>query len=126
MTYFADLTPYSYSSTSDQSILNIGWLDKQNPFPVGFVDPNVLLKLFKLCKTKTVKKTRGFHLCNMCRRQHLKFELDGDHVFMGTSEIRVPGKNGIIYAAPTLILHYIREHNYLPPEEFVDAVLGLR
>ena len=36
-------------------------------------------------------------------------------------EIRVAG-NQIIFAAPVLIVHYIEEHGYLPPAEFLEAV----
>ena len=30
---------------------------------------------------------------------------------------------GAIYAAPNLIYHYVAEHHYAPPQEFVDALL---
>jgi hypothetical protein len=33
----------------------------------------------------------------------------------------VPG-NGVVYVAPTMILHYMLVHGYQPPEEFVAAV----
>ena len=39
-------------------------------------------------------------------------------------EFHVQAKDGTIYSAPTLILHYIDEHNYLPPEGFIDALLA--
>ena len=41
---------------------------------------------------------------------------------MGTSETRVFSSDGIVYAAPTLIYHYISAHNYCPPEEFLVAM----
>jgi hypothetical protein len=28
----------------------------------------------------------------------------------------------VIFAAPVLIVHYIEEHNYLPPAQFLEAV----
>ena len=40
-----------------------------------------------------------------------------------SSDILVPGKT-VIFMAPALILHYIREHQYLPPACFVEAVLN--
>jgi hypothetical protein len=27
------------------------------------------------------------------------------------------------FAAPTMIIHYVEEHGYRPPGEFIDAVL---
>ncbi|MCX7805518.1 MAG: hypothetical protein N3A38_10060 [Planctomycetota bacterium] len=38
-------------------------------------------------------------------------------------EIRVLGRDGKIYAAPTLIYHYVVAHKYRPPQEFIDAVM---
>ena len=40
----------------------------------------------------------------------------------GNGEIRVVDVMGTTYVAPVLILHYVAEHGYLPPKEFVDAV----
>ena len=34
------------------------------------------------------------------------------------------GATGRVYAAPTLIWHYVTEHGYRPPDEFIDAVLA--
>ena len=36
-------------------------------------------------------------------------------------EIRVV-KEGLTFAAPVLIVHYIEEHGYLPPAQFIEAV----
>jgi hypothetical protein len=33
----------------------------------------------------------------------------------------IPGV-GVVYAAPAGFLHYIKEHSYLPPAEFIRAV----
>jgi hypothetical protein len=49
---------------------------------------------------------------------------DGVERLLGTAEIHVSG-GGIywmMYAAPTLIYHYILRHDYLSPQEFLDAV----
>jgi len=44
---------------------------------------------------------------------------------VGSAEIRVKGDNGIEYACPDLIYHYIRKHRYLPPQEFLDAMTSI-
>ena len=41
---------------------------------------------------------------------------------LGGSEIRVFSPRGQIYAAPTLIYHYINTHHYDPPDEFMRAL----
>ncbi len=40
----------------------------------------------------------------------------------GNGEIWLTIHDGTNYAAPTLILHYIDEHAYLPPVAFIEAV----
>jgi hypothetical protein len=42
----------------------------------------------------------------------------------GNGEIRVIATAGATtYVAPVLVLHYVVAHGYLPPQEFIDAVL---
>jgi hypothetical protein len=31
-------------------------------------------------------------------------------------------QDGTVFAAPTLIIHYIAAHGYLPPEQFIAAL----
>ena len=42
---------------------------------------------------------------------------------LGSAELRLVGRDGAVYAAPDLVLHYVEHHNYLPPHEFVEAVM---
>jgi hypothetical protein len=49
----------------------------------------------------------------------------GRPFFGGSAEIIVPGRDGKVYRAPTLIGHYVGRHRYRPPREFVEAVLAL-
>jgi len=39
----------------------------------------------------------------------------------GNGEIRVANE-AVIFAAPVLVVHYLEEHAYLPPAEFLKAV----
>lgn len=41
---------------------------------------------------------------------------------VGSAEIRV-FYQGKTYAAPNLLYHYVVEHHYQPPSEFIEAVL---
>lgn len=41
----------------------------------------------------------------------------------GYYETVVKGTDETLYLAPSLIFHYITEHNYKPPQEFIEAVL---
>ena len=44
------------------------------------------------------------------------------YVFLGMGELHVLAPNGTIYSAPSLIIHYILQHNYQPPTEFICTV----
>jgi hypothetical protein len=57
------------------------------------------------------------------RRRSTVARRHGQERRIGTAEIRVFGPMGAIYAAPTLIYHYVAEHHYKPPAEFVHAAI---
>jgi hypothetical protein len=42
-----------------------------------------------------------------------------------SAEIRVVGNNGRVYASPMMLVHYVEAHGYLPPQEFIDAVMQI-
>jgi hypothetical protein len=42
----------------------------------------------------------------------------------GNGEIYVPGRSNIVYVAPALVAHYVEKHDYLPPAEFIDALMA--
>ncbi len=125
--YFADLSPYSYfprATAEDQPpVLNVGWLDAQHPFPTGDVLSTFVERLWEYCRIK-VEATRGLHDCELCRQPEpgKHATRDGETLWLGSAEVRVFG-NGVVFAAPNLIYHYVVDHHYLPPEDFVRAVL---
>lgn len=129
MPYFSDLTPYSFLLAKDKvsaSLLNVGWLSRWHSFHKEAVDPRLLEKLLRLCR-KPVRLTRGFHHCGFCSvsaNSMISMTFEGNEMQLGNGEIRVPG-NGVVYAAPTLICHYIEKHGYGPPQKFLDAVGAL-
>ena len=125
MTYFQDLSPYRYFHDDLYGCKNVGWLDPAYPFPTAPPDPAFLAKLWEFCKV-SVHQTRGWHLCPFCPAAEsiIRAERNGEHLRLGTSEIRVFSLDDRTpYAAPTLIYHYVEAHLYAPPEEFVRAVL---
>lgn len=116
MAYYPDL------SASD-GVIRIGWLDPREPFVQGVIEPVFLHKLTALYE-KRVRQSRGFHPCRFCEVQRfgLPIQIGEKTLTLGSAEIEVEGIAGRVYAAPDLIHHYITEHRYLPPQEFIDAV----
>ncbi|WP_249375347.1 hypothetical protein [Streptomyces sp. I05A-00742] len=47
-------------------------------------------------------------------------------LLLGTAELRVVSADGTWFIAPDLVLHYVTDHGYLPPDDFVEAVLSGR
>jgi len=115
MSFFEDLTPYTYLDPAEErpGTVNIGWLDRKRPCPTGETSEAFRDKLGRLC-LRRVKRTRGFHPCYFCKGQDLP---------VSSSEMRVAG-NGKVYAAPSLVHHYVVAHGYRPPDEFITAVLA--
>lgn len=110
MAYFPDLTPYAYGREKPQpDILNIGWLGPEEEFPTGYAQ-NLADKLVLLIR-EAVNLYRGWHTCHVCSKAK------------GNGEIRIKAADGKTYVAPYMIAHYVMEHGYLPPDEFITAVM---
>jgi adenosylhomocysteine nucleosidase len=103
----------------------VGWLDSSVPYRKGSIDDrSALVQRLRKLAAQPINLTRGFHTCPYCRDSATTGTEDDQR--RGNGEIRVAGANGIVYASPVLICHYIDEHNYLPPDEFLDAVRNLQ
>lgn len=112
MAYFEDLTPYTYSSgkfAEHTNALNIGWLEQPHAFEVGEVPAGFHERLLALIESP-INLYRGWHTCWCGTAQ-------------GNGDIRVTGRDGVAYAAPVLIAHYVGAHGYKPPQPFIDAVM---
>ena len=124
--YYPDLTPYCYiRRTASPKLLNIGWLGIEAPFPKKKASEELLDALFEKCQDR-VNQTRGRHRCEFCAvpaTSGVEVWRKGKRTTLGSAEIRVNGKDGITYAAPDLIYHYVIEHDYDPPPDFVEALL---
>jgi hypothetical protein len=94
----------------------------------------------KLLVVEPVELYRGLHFCELCveppglvrtfmpnSTPFTKFN-DPNSSWArwwaqrsGNGEIRVLGE-GVTFAAPVLVVHYVEEHGYLPPPQFLKAV----
>jgi hypothetical protein len=137
MTYFSDHSPYAYGYGSHPGVFHVGWLDNIQPYPKGPVDARLIEKM-KLLASNPVELYRGKHICELCveptglvkTTQPNTVVVDPNSPWArwvnersSNGEIRVSSE-GIIFAAPVLIVHYIEAHNYSPPTEFLRAVEG--
>ncbi|GAA3061618.1 hypothetical protein [Actinokineospora globicatena] len=137
MATYPDLSPYVYTNRFDEDdpeaappgTLNVGWIGREQPFPQGPADPELVHALLRLSLTHHVRQMRGMHGCPFCpAHDHVRVpfaESPKDFCLLGSAEIQVEG-DGTTYAAPNLVAHYVADHGYQPPAEFVAAVLALK
>src|SRR5262249_40137451 len=111
-------------------VLNVGWLSKEHSFPQGPPDSRFVDALRRLV-ARPVNLFRGLHVCEFCPQGPRKLLPGGIPWFEplpgteGNGEVRVTSADGTTFVAPVLILHYVTDHNYSPPRQFVDAVCRL-
>jgi len=128
--YFDDLSTYSYHIKEPmQNVLNIGWLNERFPYKKGNVSEEFKEKLIRLFLSDGVFNPEvglirgGNHCCELCGAKPTRLERDGREKVLGASEIWIGGKDAVFYAAPSMIIHYVLEHQYCPPVEYIDAVM---
>ena len=126
MAYFADFTPYTYGygygMIGKLPALNIGWLSAAYPYPTGEPDDRILDDIIGL---NVYNLYRGSHICDLgCDVKIIGNKRPPG--ISGNGEFRVMGTDGIVYAAPVLVHHYIKVHQYAPPQEFIDAVRNVK
>lgn len=123
--YFKDLSVYEYLGNEGDNVLNVGWIDNEHFFSKGKVPKNFLTKLLYECIKRQVNITRGFYKSPFDQSNNIGYpvRLGLRKYLLGSAEIRVNGLENIVYAAPNLIYHYVKDCHYLPPQEFINAVL---
>jgi hypothetical protein len=127
MTYFADLSDYIYWGAEPQisGAKNVGWLSADHSFPRAEPLSSDLDVIWEYCKVR-VYQTRGLHDCPFCEewfeKNLFRIRHRGEMMNQGDAEILIVSEEHGAFAAPNLIFHYMRDHQYLPPEPFLLAL----
>jgi hypothetical protein len=112
-------------------LLPIGWLGSQVPSK-GPVPEPVIDFLFNAYKEGVLSDgTRGWHSCEICAAAgdlpiaeytlpKVKWR-DQSKQIMGHGHYLIRHQKKV-YMCPALIIHYILDHDYQPPEEFIQAI----
>lgn len=126
---YEDMSSYEYKlNFSLSGFYNVGWIDKPGEYDSDrskeLVEKLVEILLGKdSCKFEFNLLRGPAHACEICGEREVKVKLGDKEHFLGCSELMVPDeKNGFFYVSPSMIIHYIEKHGYLPPESFCDAV----
>jgi hypothetical protein len=117
MTYFADLDTTTQIARGPH-VRAIGWLSAKHAYPRGASSPAFTDRLRSLCQrwgesgdALDWPVAAGPHTCELCND------------FRASGNIGVPS-GAALFVAPEMVAHYVEQHSYLPPQEFVDAVLA--
>ena len=114
MAYHRDLSTNAYL-VEGEGVRAIAWLDAEHPYSTGDVPPDFVSALRAQLEGElwVYLRYRGSHACELCG--------PFDEGCWSTDNLFVPSPE-YLYVAPVMIAHYIEEHRYRPPEEFVRAV----
>ncbi len=110
--FYQDLST-ECQADSGEYIRAVGWLGAGHPFTTGEVDPVFMDRLREhILNAWQPFVFMGCHACELCQ----------DMWALGSRNVWIPTK-AVIYVFPQLIVHYIKDHRYLPPQEFITAVM---
>jgi hypothetical protein len=126
--YAPELQPYNYKWQKEvEGVLMVGWIDASHLYNTGQVEQAVIDKLWTMTKIRTptldlhVNIIRGIHPCTLCFKEIRIAGVTGRPLYLGMSELWVPYRSSWL-AAPSLLVHFIDEHGYLPPAEMLNAI----
>jgi hypothetical protein len=112
--FIPDLSTFAYI-TEGENVRAIGWLDGPRSYRAGSVPEPVLATLARhIAGAYVCFGFLGGHHCSLCTCEDPPF---------GVHNLLIPTRE-FLYVAPELILHYIKHHDYRPPDEFLEAVMA--
>jgi len=120
--------PYEPDLSGSGPVKSVGYLWSGHPRSKGKIANAILQRLVDLAQ-KPLFFACGYHQCNLgicffrLASGQPVFKYRGRTLYLGSSEIFIPDDSAV-YCAPNLILHYIRDHHYLPPAAFCAAALS--
>lgn len=122
---YRDFSEYQYEVPRPlTTVRNVGWID-DHEFTRGKVSQEFVRRLTWAAAREQVNSLRCTRPCPVCGTDGIDFTYDGIQLFIGSAEVWIPDyRSELIYASPDLILHYITEHDYSPPADFVSSVLA--
>lgn len=124
MTIYSDMTSYKYlADVLDPNVLNVGWIGADATYAKGPVSDLVIDRLKEFTKF-SIATTRGGHMCDLCDPNKVVFvHIDSQKYLLGTAELRVFSEQGAVFTCPDMLLHYVQQHKYCPPREFLEALM---
>lgn len=115
MTWFPDMARESMVAEGEH-VRAVGWLDSDQPYTRGPVPPEFVARLREFVRLSNASADAlyfgafgGYHTCEFCQENH------------DSRNFGVPAGD-LLFVAPAMIGHYVEQHGYAPPAQFVAAV----
>ena len=127
MTYYPDETviPETSQPPGDTPRLAAGWLDADHDFRQGECPEPVVRRLEDAVR-EPVGRTRSWYQCPLCPLTGMGPTVHttpgGEELLLGNATVEVPGRDGRLWRLPSLVLHYVGTHDYLPPDALLEDV----
>lgn len=111
MAYYPDLHNKSMLGDGER-LRTVGWLHPDYAFTQGDISDNMFRAVLEHHVSTAFEPFffLGWHDCEFCDASK------------GYTNLIIPTVDAV-YVAPEMIVHYIDEHGYLPPTEFIKAVV---
>lgn len=107
---------------AELQLFAIGWIEEAG-FTTGAVPEACIDSLIATYPAKIVPDgTRGLHTCTLCGAELPNVEWKGKKINVKGYGQYLVRYGKAVYMAPALIIHYILDHDYCPPQIFIDAV----
>ncbi len=130
--WFEDLTEYDFFGRKDSKKFfgedytiiptAVGWLENGKPYTTGEIPEELCGKLSEFINTRAITHVfLGIHECDLCDVELSANQLNIINGF-GSKTTFIAYKDRL-YIFPDLIIHYINDHSYLPPAEFIEGAL---
>jgi len=112
--YIKDGSDISYGSgRSEPYTYSWGWLGNKvesSGWSSQSLKDKIISKLSSLDEEYICNRTRGFHVCEICKEP------------LGNAEIKI-SYGGKILVAPSAVDHYMLKHDYCPDQFVLDAII---
>ncbi len=116
-----------------KKVIAVGWLGNCVETK-GTIPDKCINNLFKAYSEDQIHwdGTLGWHNCEICSGKEKWYHEGkvGPQIKWRSRELYLYGhghylikRKETVYMCPALILHYILDHNYQPPKEFIDAAI---
>jgi hypothetical protein len=117
MSWFPEMSRQSMVAEGDH-VRAVGWLSSRQPYTRATVPTDFLARLREFVQLSSASADAlyfpafaGLHTCEFCGKDH------------DSRNFGVPSGD-LLFVAPAMIAHYIEQHGYCPPMEFISAVVA--